>query len=78
MYLVLEYCEDGDLQRLLKEKGPLTEAEAVRLMRQILEGFKELRRRGIIHRDLKPENILIHRGTFKIADFGLARFAGQD
>ena len=40
---------------------------------QVCEGFKYLRKFDIIHRDLKPSNILIHRGLYKIADFGLAK-----
>ena len=28
----------------------------------------------VVHRDLKPANILIHEGTYKIADFGFAKY----
>lgn len=40
---------------------------------QICQGFDYLKRNNIIHRDLKPANILMHKGTYKIADFGLAK-----
>lgn len=40
---------------------------------QICEGFRYLESKGIIHRDLKPSNVLRHKGSYKIADFGLAR-----
>ena len=43
-------------------------------MRQILSGFTELVREKIIHRDLKPANILINEGTYKIGDFGFAKY----
>jgi len=39
-----------------------------------VDGFRELVRNNVIHRDLKPANILIHDGTFKICDFGFAKF----
>jgi serine/threonine protein kinase len=29
---------------------------------------------GIVHRDLKPANILYHKGIYKIADFGMAKY----
>lgn len=40
---------------------------------QVCAGFTYLRKFDIIHRDLKPSNILIHNGTYKIADFGVAK-----
>jgi len=30
--------------------------------------------KNIIHRDLKPANILVKKGTFKLGDFGFAKF----
>jgi serine/threonine protein kinase len=40
---------------------------------QVAQGFEYLRKHNIMHRDLKPANILIHKGQYKIADFGLAK-----
>lgn len=36
-------------------------------MKNILNGFLELKKFGVIHRDLKPANILIHKNIYKIA-----------
>jgi serine/threonine protein kinase len=46
----------------------------ITLLRQILEGIKNIHDVGIIHRDLKPQNILINLNTMKpyIIDFGLS------
>ena len=45
----------------------------LRYIRDIVEGFKELRRNNIVHRDLKPENLLIHNDQVKISDFGFSK-----
>jgi len=73
MYIITEFCKDGDLRESLLKKR-LSEQESLTVFFQILDGFQQLISNGIIHRDLKPANILIHNGTYKIADFGFARF----
>ena len=69
-YLVLEYI-DGKPPR-----GPFPAQQVVRLAIQIAGALEEAHSRGILHRDLKPANILVTaKGTAKLLDFGLARFA---
>lgn len=60
VYLVLEICHNGELQRYLRSQArPLTEEEARRLMRQIVEGILYLHSHGIVHRDLTLSNLLL-------------------
>jgi serine/threonine protein kinase len=73
IYIVTEYCEEGDLKDYLKKKGKLSEPEALRLLRDIMSGFRYLYDHEIIHRDLKPANILMQKGRCKISDFGFAK-----
>jgi len=47
------------------------------IIRQILDGFKELIKGGFVHRDIKPENCLIHNNIYKMADFGFATYANK-
>lgn len=57
----MEFCNGGDLNQLLKRhQGRLTESEALRIFKQIVEGMKALRENNMVHRDLKPANILVH------------------
>ncbi|XP_046366346.1 serine/threonine-protein kinase unc-51-like isoform X4 [Haliotis rufescens] len=85
VYLVMEYCNGGDLADYLQAKGTLSEDTISLFLRQIAAAMKALNAKGIVHRDLKPQNILLcypgraSQSTtkdikLKIADFGFARF----
>ncbi|KAG6480667.1 hypothetical protein ZIOFF_057252 [Zingiber officinale] len=77
IYLVLEYCKDGDLSVYIQNHGRVPEIIAKHFMQQLASGLQVLRDNNVIHRDLKPQNLLLstHGGNFvlKIADFGFAR-----
>ena len=75
-YLIMEYCNEGDLLQYLKDKKQLPEDEATDFLLQILNGFKTLEKNKIMHRDLKLANILKHDGQIKIADFGFSKLLG--
>lgn len=78
IYIVMEYCGEGHLGNLLKNK-PIIEEEAKKYMKQIAEGLKYLMDNSILHRDLKPQNIMINdENNLKIADFGFARHFQTD
>lgn len=50
------------------------EAQAIQVGRDIARALVRCRENRIIHRDIKPGNILVSReGSFKLADFGVAR-----
>eukprot|EP00163_Fabomonas_tropica_P009380 TRINITY_DN1918_c0_g1_i3.p1 TRINITY_DN1918_c0_g1~~TRINITY_DN1918_c0_g1_i3.p1 ORF type:complete len:654 (-),score=71.25 TRINITY_DN1918_c0_g1_i3:12-1973(-) len=82
IYLVLEYCNGGDLSKLLKKHGKLREKVAKSFVQQLARGLQYCRARNLIHRDLKPQNLLLTQSrdgglpTLKIADFGFARYIG--
>ncbi|CAK90858.1 unnamed protein product (macronuclear) [Paramecium tetraurelia] len=74
-YLVMEYCDSGDLEQQIKDpKTFLTEQDAIGILRQILQGLRDMHAALIIHRDLKLANILIHNHSiYKIADLGFSK-----
>ncbi|KAM4532599.1 serine/threonine-protein kinase ULK1 isoform 1-T1 [Fundulus diaphanus] len=84
VYLVMEYCNGGDLADYLHSKGTLSEDTIRVFLQQIAGAMKVLQTKGIIHRDLKPQNILLsyppgrkshsNNTCIKIADFGFARY----
>lgn len=60
VYLVVEYCQGGELQSYLQARGePLDEAEASHLLRQIVDGMIYLHSHCILHRDLSLSNLLL-------------------
>lgn len=77
-YLMLEYCNEGDLMAELKREKFLTEEKAVEYLCQILNAFKTLVKNKIMHRDFKLANILKHDGRIKVADFGFAKLLSQE
>ena len=63
-YIVMEYCNGGDLSGCLKKykaayKRPFSEEIVQYIMRQVVNGINFLHSNKIIHRDLKLDNILV-------------------
>ena len=76
-FLVMEYVDGQDLSRLIKSKGRLTEAEALPIFYDILQGLGSAHAKGLVHRDVKPSNVLVDRsGRARVMDFGIAIMAG--
>jgi serine/threonine protein kinase len=76
-YLTMPLIRGGTLRDVLR-RGPLDTLSAWRYLREIGDGLQHAHDAGIVHRDLKPTNVLIHSdGRALLADFGLARGAGQ-
>ncbi|MFO0591023.1 MAG: protein kinase [Polyangiaceae bacterium] len=79
-YMVLEYLEGEDLQRVLRRTGPLDPDVALRITAQACEGLRAAHAAGIIHRDIKPANLFLAKRApdsdervVKILDFGIAK-----
>merc|ERR1719445_997225 len=59
VYLVMEYCNGGDLADYLNAKGTLSEDTIKSFLRQLAGAMVAMNSKGIVHRDLKPQNILL-------------------
>ncbi|HEX4963020.1 MAG TPA: protein kinase [Thermoanaerobaculia bacterium] len=78
LYLAFEYVEGTDLAHRLDSGAKLSLREALRFARQASEALDYAHSQGIVHRDIKPSNLLLDRvGRVKVADFGIAKMAGQ-
>jgi len=79
LFLAFEFVEGCDLASRLETGEPPTLREVLRIARQAAEALDYAHRQGIVHRDIKPSNILIDTaGHVKVADFGIAKVAGQN
>ncbi len=75
IYLAMKLIDGVDLERLVRQRGPLPIAEACDMIRQAALGLHYLHQRGLVHRDVKPSNLMwTPEGAVKVLDLGLARW----
>ena len=74
-YIIMEYCNKGELFNYIVDKRRLNESEASFFFYQLINGLEYIHSIGISHRDIKPENLLLTNNyTLKIIDFGLSNY----
>ncbi|XP_075348112.1 serine/threonine-protein kinase Nek5 [Mycteria americana] len=77
LYIVMEYCDGGDLmKRINMQHGVLfDEAQILSWFVQISLGLKHIHDKMILHRDVKAQNIFLSNNgkVAKLGDFGIAR-----
>ena len=76
--LILELCENGDLNDKIKEKKQknetFAEKEILHYFYEILQGLYYLHKNRVLHRDLKTLNIFLTKDNhIKIGDFGVSK-----
>jgi hypothetical protein len=71
----MEYLRGGTLGQRLRNEGALSEADVIRIGRELCSGLHAAHEKGLLHRDLKPSNIAFREtyGATVLTDFGLAR-----
>lgn len=89
-WLAIEYVHGGAEGATLEERVDTARREtgvafgadrALRVLRHMVEGLREVHEVGVIHRDINPNNVLCCGSgaseIFKISDFGIARPLGM-
>jgi len=77
IFMFMEFIDGCTLEQKLRG-GPLSAAEAVDCVRQVLAALRFAHSRNVIHRDIKPPNIIVTpEGVTKLTDFGIARSSGD-
>jgi Protein kinase domain len=84
-WMALEWLDGETLERDLDRRrgaGGRTMAEAVALLRPVIDAVAYAHRRGIVHRDIKPANLMIVDGEggpmLRMLDFGIAKIMEGD
>ncbi len=73
LYYVMPYVEGDSLRGLLVKQGALPPSEAMRLLRDVVDGLAHAHRHKVVHRDIKPDNVMIAERHAVVMDFGVAK-----
>ena len=57
-YLVQEFIDGDDLEKILDKQGKFSEDDVIKVLRAMLDVLGFVHRNGAIHRDVKPSNIM--------------------
>ena len=79
VYYVMEYLDGGSLRSYVRKHGPLSEHEALEMMKPIFKAVDFLHQNRMTHLDIKPDNIMLKRDADSgkiipvLIDFGLSK-----
>lgn len=75
-YLVMEYVEGISVGRMMRERSyqPYTPEEMAQILLPVLEGLRQMHKKGIIHGDISPGNLMCGKDReICLIDLGAAR-----
>ena len=83
IYIIMEYCQGGDLFSYLQKKNFVLQEEKVAIiMYKLCKAVYYVHSYGIAHRDIKPENVLLtsedENADIRLLDFGLSKIVAPD
>lgn len=74
-YFVMDYIDGRSLSEVVKQEGPLSEARALKYIRQAAEALQYVHGHNRLHLDIKPGNIMVDDGNDQavLIDFGASK-----
>jgi len=77
LFYVMPYIKGESLADKIEREGELPIAEAVRLLRDVVDGLAYAHAEGVVHRDIKPDNVLLSGRHAVVTDFGIAKAVSE-
>ncbi len=77
LYYVMPYIEGESLRAKLAREGELPIADAVKILREIVDALASAHKQGVVHRDIKPDNVLLSEKHAMVTDFGIAKAVSE-
>lgn len=74
-YYVMKYVDGGSLCDVVRQRGALSEADAVRYIKGVASALEYIHGRSVNHLDVKPGNIMLMKADNQpvLIDFGLSK-----
>ena len=77
LYYVMPYEEGQSLRDKLAKQGELPIAEAVRILRDVVDALTHAHKHNVVHRDIKPDNVMLSDRHALVTDFGVAKAVSE-
>ena len=77
LYYIMPFIEGESLRAKLVREGELPVADALRVLRDVLDGLAYAHGQHVVHRDIKPDNVLLSGKHALVTDFGVAKAVAE-
>lgn len=74
-YYVMDYIEGESLGEIVRQRGAIPEAEAIKYVRDVADALEYIHSRNFNHLDIKPNNLIKRKsdGKVLVIDFGVSK-----
>jgi formylglycine-generating enzyme required for sulfatase activity/tRNA A-37 threonylcarbamoyl transferase component Bud32/dienelactone hydrolase len=73
LFYVMPYVPGDSLRARLAKQERIPPSEAMRLLRDLVDGLVHAHGHGVVHRDIKPDNVMLAERHAVLMDFGVAK-----
>ncbi len=77
LFYIMPFIEGESLRAKLAREGELPVAEALRILRDVLDALAYAHGQHVVHRDIKPDNVLLSGKHALVTDFGVAKAVAE-
>jgi len=77
LYYVMPYIKGDTLRERIDREGELPIAEAVGVIREVVDALAFAHSQGVVHRDIKPDNVMLSGRHAMVMDFGVAKAVSE-